>query len=107
MNGSQPCQSIADQVREIPLLDLLHRHGFQTRPEGISLRARNDRYNIVVTGNRWFDNKAESEESGFNSIPVCQLAPNFVSPMLLVDTDSSGSTARGHCAFFSPTAALR
>jgi hypothetical protein len=58
MNASQPCQSIADQVREIPLLDLLHRHGFQTRPEGISFRARNDRYNIVVTGNRWFDNKA-------------------------------------------------
>ena len=38
----------------------------------------------------------------FNSIPVCQLAPNFVSPMLLVGTDSSGS-AGGRCAFFSPT----
>ena len=31
---------------------------FEIKPEGITFRARNDRYNIVVTGNRWFDNKA-------------------------------------------------
>ena len=30
----------------------------EIKPEGITFRARNDRYNIVVTGNRWFDNKA-------------------------------------------------
>ena len=30
---------------------------FETKPER-TFRARNDRYNLVVTGNRWFDNKA-------------------------------------------------
>jgi len=44
-------------VRDIPLGDLLHWHGFDLKPEGISFRARNDRHNIVVTGKRWFDNK--------------------------------------------------
>jgi hypothetical protein len=38
----------------------------------------------------------------FNSMPVCQLAPNFVSPMLLVDTDSSGSAARSPRLFYRP-----
>ena len=51
-------QELANQVRDIPLGELLRWHGFEIKPEGITFRARNDRYNIVVTGNRWFDNKA-------------------------------------------------
>ena len=31
---------------------------FEIKPEGFTCRAKNDRHNIVVTGNRWFDNKA-------------------------------------------------
>jgi Toprim-like/Protein of unknown function (DUF3991) len=49
---------LADQVRGIPLRDVLARYGFETKPEGTTLRARSEHYNIVVTGNRWFDNKA-------------------------------------------------
>lgn len=56
MNAFQ--RRIAERVRDISLRELLRSHGFEIKPEGITFRARNDRYNIVVTGNRWFDNKA-------------------------------------------------
>ena len=64
MNGNQrvtehqPYDSAADHLRDISLRELLRLHGFEIKPEGITCRAKNDRYNIVVTGNRWFDNKA-------------------------------------------------
>jgi hypothetical protein len=48
----------ADQVRGIPLRELLSWHGFKITKEGVSIRARSDGHNIVVTGNKWFDNKA-------------------------------------------------
>ena len=51
-------QELASQVRETPLCDLLQWHGFEIKSEGVTFRAKNDRHNIVVTGNRWFDNKA-------------------------------------------------
>ena len=54
----QPNDSVADHLRNISLRELLRRHGLEVRPEGITYRAKNERYNIVVTGNRWFDNKA-------------------------------------------------
>ena len=56
--GQQPHGSLADHLRNISLRELLRWHGFEIKPEGITYRAKNDRYNIVVTGNRWFDNKA-------------------------------------------------
>jgi hypothetical protein len=49
---------LADQVRGIPLRDVLEHYGFETKPEGTTLRARSEHHNIVVTGSRWFDNKA-------------------------------------------------
>ena len=49
---------LADQVRGIPLRDVLERYGFETKPEGTTLRAKSEHHNIVVTGSRWFDNKA-------------------------------------------------
>jgi hypothetical protein len=48
----------AEQLRGIPLPQLLNRHGLESKPEGASLRVRTDQLNLVVTGNRWFDNKA-------------------------------------------------
>lgn len=48
----------ADELRAIPLPNLLAWHGLDPKPEGVSFRAKTDRHNIVVTGNRWFDNKA-------------------------------------------------
>ena len=51
-------QELANQIRETPLCDLLQWHGFEIKSEGVSFRAKNDHHNIVVTGNRWFENKA-------------------------------------------------
>lgn len=55
---STATQPAADQVRGIPLRELLQWHGFKIKPEGASIRARSKQHNIVVTGNKWFDNKA-------------------------------------------------
>jgi hypothetical protein len=49
---------IADQVRNIPLREVLERYGFEAKAEGTTLRAKSDLHNIVVTGGKWFDNKA-------------------------------------------------
>ena len=49
---------LADQVRNIPLRDVLDRYGFEAKREGTTLRAKSDLHNIVVTGSMWFDNKA-------------------------------------------------
>jgi len=37
---------------------VLERYGFEAKPEGATLRAKREHHNIVVTGSRWFDNKA-------------------------------------------------
>ena len=49
---------LADQVRNIPLREVLERYGFEPKAEGTTLRAKSEHHNIVVTGSRWFDNKA-------------------------------------------------
>jgi hypothetical protein len=49
---------LADQVRDTSLRDVLAHYGFDVKREGITLRAKTERHNIVVTGSRWFDNKA-------------------------------------------------
>ncbi len=54
---SAATRQTTDQVRGIPLHELLRWHGFDIKPEGASIRARSDHHNIVVTDNKWFDNK--------------------------------------------------
>jgi hypothetical protein len=49
---------LAEQVRNIPLREVLERYGFEAKPEGTTLRSKSVHHNIVVTGSRWFDNKA-------------------------------------------------
>ncbi len=49
---------LADQVRTIPLREVLERYGFEPKSEGTTLRAKSELHNIVVTGSMWFDNKA-------------------------------------------------
>ncbi len=61
---SATTQQTAEQVRGIPLQELLRWHGFKMRQEGVSFRARSDRHNIVVTGNKWFDNKTGTGGAG-------------------------------------------
>lgn len=55
---STPARQTTDQVRDISLRELLRWHGFEIKQEGVSVRARSDQYNIVVTGSKWYDNKA-------------------------------------------------
>ncbi|HEY5812851.1 MAG TPA: hypothetical protein VIT23_09380 [Terrimicrobiaceae bacterium] len=93
--------SAAERVRDISLRELLRSHGFEIRSEGITFRARNDRYNIVATGNLWFDNKAgvgglgaidlQMHLTGEDFAAACQtLARNFrgisTAEMVLVQT---------------------
>jgi hypothetical protein len=55
---STDLRQTADQVRGIPLGELLNWHGFKITKEGTSIRARSKYHNIVVTDNKWFDNKS-------------------------------------------------
>jgi hypothetical protein len=50
--------NLANRVREVPLREVLTLYGFEAKLEGSTLRARSEQHNIVVTGSRWFDNKA-------------------------------------------------
>ena len=68
---------LADQVRGIPLRDVLEHYGFEVRPEGTTLRAKNEHHNIVVTGNRWFDNKAGVGGGGAIDLVIHLAKVNF------------------------------
>ncbi len=61
---SAATREAADQARSIPLPELLRWHGLEPQQEGVSLRARSDQFNIVVTGSKWFDNKAGAGGAG-------------------------------------------
>jgi len=53
-----------DELRAISLPALLVWHGFAPKREGVSFRVRSERHNMVVTGSRWFDNKAGKGGAG-------------------------------------------
>jgi len=57
-NQKMKISDLADQVRAIPLREVLERYDFAVNSEGTTLRARGQHHNIVVTGSQWFDNKA-------------------------------------------------
>lgn len=65
---SGPFSGSADELRSIPLADLLTWHGLEPKPEGASFRAKTDRHNIVATGSKWFDNAAGI--GGFGAIDL-------------------------------------
>lgn len=44
--------------------ELLAWHGLDPKPEGLSFRAKTDHHNIVVTGEKWFDNKTGAGGAG-------------------------------------------
>jgi hypothetical protein len=69
--------ALADQVRGIPLRDVLEHHGFAVRPEGAMLRAKSRHHNIVVTGSRWFDNKAGVGGEGAADLVIHLAKVNF------------------------------
>lgn len=53
-----------DELRAISLPALLVWHGFAPKREGVSFRVHTERHNLVVTGSRWFDNKAGKGGAG-------------------------------------------
>lgn len=81
----------ADELRVISLPALLIWHGLDPQPEGQSFRARSDQHNIVVTGNRWFDNKTGSGGAGAIDLQMhltgddfpaaCQILANQFRPL--------------------------
>ena len=48
-NQKMKISELADQVRNIPLSEVLERYGFEAKPEGTTLRAKSEHHNIVVT----------------------------------------------------------
>jgi hypothetical protein len=68
---------LADQVRGVPLRDVLARYGFQVRVEGTTFRAKSEHHNIVVTGTRWFDNKARLGGGGAIDLVIHLAKVNF------------------------------
>jgi hypothetical protein len=63
-HGGGVAPTLADALRAISLPSLLAWHGLAPKPEGASFRAKSDRHNLVVTGNRWFDNRTGTGGAG-------------------------------------------
>ena len=68
---------LADVVRLIPLCDVLEHYGFEIKPEGATFRAKSEHHNIVVTGTRWFDNKAGLGGGGAIDLVIHLAKVNF------------------------------
>src|SRR4030095_13498032 len=83
----QPHDSVAAQLRDVSLRELLRWHGFEIRPEGVTCRAKNDRYNIVVTGNRWFDNKVGVGGGGAIDLQMHLTGEDFAAACQTLATD--------------------
>lgn len=58
MNARPSSSPKIEELREIPLSEVLRWAGLDIQREGRSLRARGERHNIVATDHRWFDNKS-------------------------------------------------
>jgi hypothetical protein len=84
---SAPLQRVADEVREIALADLLAWHGFKLKREGVSFRAKTDRYNIVITGQKWFDNKAGTGGAGAIDLQMHLCGGDFQTTCLVLAND--------------------
>lgn len=82
-----PLQRVADEVRGISLADLLAWHGFKLRREGLSFRAKNDRHNIVITGQKWFDNKVGVGGAGAIDLQMHLCGGDFQTTCLVLAQD--------------------
>jgi hypothetical protein len=72
---------ISDRVRSISLRELLAWHGFSLKREGISFRAKDDRYNIVIHGDKGFDNRADVGGTGAMDLQIRLNPDDFVVPL--------------------------
>lgn len=84
---STSLQKVADDVRGISLAELLTWHGFKLRKEGVNFRVKNDRYNIFVTGQKWFDNKAGVGGAGAIDLQMHLCGGDFQTTCLVLAQD--------------------
>ncbi len=82
-----PLQRVVDEVRGISLADLLAWHGFKLRREGLSFRAKTDRHNIVITGQKWFDNKVGVGGAGAIDLQMHLCGGDFQTTCLVLAQD--------------------
>jgi hypothetical protein len=92
---------LADQVRGISLRDVLERYGFDVKPEGTTLRAKDTHHNIVVTGSRWFDNKAGIGGGGAIDLVIHLTKVRFLCGLPIVGGRVSAGRNAADSAFFS------
>lgn len=85
-----PIGKAADEVREISLVELLAWHGFKLKREGVSFRAKNDHYNIVVTGGKWFDNRAATGGAGAIDLQMHLCGGDFQATCLVLSEQFRG-----------------
>jgi hypothetical protein len=94
--GGDGVSTLTDELRAISLPALLVWHGLDPKPEGVSFRAKTDRHNLVVTGNRWFDNKTGTGGAGAIDLQMhltgqefsaaCQTLANQFRPVIAVSS---------------------
>jgi hypothetical protein len=82
--------NLADRMRNISWRELLRWHGFEIKPEGITCRAKNSRYNIVVTGNRWFDSDAGVGGVGAIDLQMHMTGEDFAAACQTLQKDFQG-----------------
>ncbi len=63
-----PLINLADQVRDIPVAQILESEGFASDRQGQSIMFKNDLHAINVTGQKWFDHK--NRKGGFGAIDL-------------------------------------
>jgi hypothetical protein len=63
-----PIINLAEQVREIPVAQILQAEGFKSDRQGQSIMFKDDNHSINVTGQKWFDHK--NDKGGYGAIDL-------------------------------------
>ncbi len=95
-----------DRLRDIPLLDVLEWHGFRVKPEGRSYRSKTKHHNIVLTGNRWFDNKAGTGGGGAINLQMHLGGEDFVTACRTLATQFRPSLAARNGLEYPPVRSI-
>ena len=94
-------KELIDKVRPIPLNDILNAHGLTGVKEGNSIRYKDEKSNIVVTGGRWYDNRTGTGGAGPIDLVSYLRGASFRDAVLWLSTPS-------HLVYsFSPTSKIK
>jgi hypothetical protein len=75
---------ITDELRAIPLEELLRWRGYELKREGNSFRVKDDAVNIVITGQKWYDNSAGVGGAGAIDLQMHLSGNSFVDTCTLL-----------------------